>query len=140
MKARLKEHNSDIQLNHGCHGYADTKKHLEVGEIYDVVVDMHDWHTNYCIDGKSFNSVCFESVGDESEEDVNGEDGLPKKLQAIIADEPNVFVCRIGTDPKTTDRGIANIIPQGIDRGNRDRAIKLTNRIVECYNAANKTN
>lgn len=134
MKAKLKEHNSDAQLNMGCHGYSDTRKHLEVGQIYDVVVDMHDWHTNYCIDGRGFNSVCFEAVEGETVEDVNDSNGLPKKLTAIIADTPNAFVVRIGTEPRTTDRGIANIIPQGVDRDNRDRAIAIANRIVECWN------
>lgn len=134
MKAKLKEHNSDIQLNHGSLGYSDTRKHLEVGQTYDVVVDMHEWHTNYCINGRAFNSVCFEAVEGETADDVNDSNGLPKKLAAIIADTPNAFVVRIGTDPRTTDQGIANVIPQGVDRDNRDRTIAIANRSVKCWN------
>ncbi len=134
MRAKLREHNSETQLTYGCHGYSDTRKYLIEGQIYDVTVDEHDGHTNYCIDGRAYNSVCFEIIDKGEIDDINDVNGLPKKLKAIIADTPNVFVCRIGTDPRTRDTGIANIIPQGIDRDARDKAIAITNRLVECWN------
>ena len=59
---------------------------------------------------------------------------LPKRLQAIIMDSETVFLVRIGTDPRTTDTGIANIIPQGLDRSNRDIAIQIARRLIHCWN------
>jgi len=135
MKVKLKEHNSDTQLTYGALGYADTREHLEEGKEYEAIIDQHEWHTYVCIDGKGYNSVCFETIG-EHDPDMNRSDGLPKILEAIIVDEPNVFVCRIGTSPRTTDRGIANVIPCGIDRDDRDRAIAITKRLVDCWNNA----
>ncbi len=135
MKVKLTKHNSDIQLTYGCHGYADTREHLEENKEYEAVIDKHEWHTYVCIDGKGFNSVCFDFT-ESVNGDINRPDGLPKQLTAIIADEPNVFICRIGTMPRTTDRGIANIIPSGIDRDSRDRAIAITNHLVNCWNNA----
>lgn len=137
MKAKLRGHNTDLQLSYGGHGRSDTREHLEVGKVYEVVVDEHDWHTDYCIDGKSFNSVCFEAVDEVDDNPVNGPDGLPLKLEAIIVDEPNVFICRIGTCPRTTDTGIANVIPKGIDRDDKDRAIAITKRLVDRWNSFN---
>lgn len=57
---KLVEHNSDAQMNWG--GNDDTRKHLVVGEVYGVVVEEHKWHTKLIINGKKFNSVCFEKV------------------------------------------------------------------------------
>lgn len=133
MKVTLKGHNSETQLTYGGLGYDDTREHLEVGVEYDAIIDRREWNTYVCIDGKRFNSVVFE-FGEEGDADINDANGLPKTLQAIIVDEPNVFICRIGTTPRTTDRGIANVIPCGVDRDNRDRAIAITNRIVNCWN------
>lgn len=133
MKVTLQKHNSDTQLTYGGHGYADTRKHLEEGTEYDAVIDRHEWHTYVCIDGRGYNSVCFE-FAEKDDADINGPDGLPKTLQAIIVDELNVFVCRIGTLPRTTDRGIANVIPCGVDRDGRDRAIAITKRLVDGWN------
>lgn len=62
--------------------------------------------------------------------------GLPSKLNAVVMDSENVFLVRIFAEPRLTDTGLANIIPQGIDRENRDFAIKFANRIVHCYNMA----
>lgn len=59
---KLKEHNSFDQLNYGGHRFADTKEALEVGQYYDVDVRVGSWHTEYHIDGKFYNSVCFETV------------------------------------------------------------------------------
>lgn len=59
---------------------------------------------------------------------------LPKKLKAIIVDSEHVFLVRIGTEPRTTDTGIANVIPQGIDRNSRDFAIHIAEHLVKCWN------
>lgn len=134
MKVKLHKHNSDTQLNYGGHGFVDTREHLEEGVEYDAVIDQHDWHTYVCIDGNGYNSTCFEFIG-EPDTDINRSDGLPKTLRAIIVDEPNVFICRIGTVPRTTDRGIANVLPCGIDRDGRDKCIAITNRLVDCWNS-----
>lgn len=66
--------------------------------------------------------------------------GLPKKLTTIIADTDHVFVVRIGTEPRTTDTGIANIIPanRDISRKGRDRTIQIAKHFVECWNAFEK--
>ena len=132
MKVKLKEHNSEIQLTYGGLGYDDTRKHLEEGKEYDAVIDQHSWHTYVCINNKSFNSVCFDIIGKEDKPSI--------KLKAIIVDTDNVFICRIGTDPKTTNTGIANIMPTGIDRDSRDEAIELTNRLVDSWNACSGIN
>ncbi len=133
MKVRLTEHNSDTQLTYGGLGYDDTREFLEENTEYDAVIDQREWNTYVCIDGKRYNSVCFDLTG-KQDADVNQPNGLPKTLQAIIVDTPNVFLCRIGTLPRTTDRGIANVIPSGIDRDARDRTIAITNRLVDCWN------
>ena len=138
MKVKLTQHNSDTQLTYGGHGYDDTRKYLEENTEYDAVVDQRDWNTYVCIDGKRYNSVCFDLTG-KQDADINRSDGLPKTLEAIIVDKPNVFVCRIGTMPRTTHTGIANIITSGIDRDSRDRTIAITNRLVECWNNAGET-
>lgn len=137
MKVRLTKHNSDTQLEYGSHGFADTRKFLEENKEYEAVIDKHSWHIYVYIDGRGFNSVCFDFT-EEPEADINRPDGLPKQLSAIIVDEPNVFICRIGTLPRTTDRGIANIFPFGIDRDSRDRTIAITNRLVDCWNKFEK--
>lgn len=57
-KFRLVEHNSNEQMNWGDND--DTREHLCIGEVYDAEVDVHRWHTKLIINGKKFNSVCFE--------------------------------------------------------------------------------
>ena len=136
MIVKLKKHNSDDQLNYGSHGFADTREFLKEGKEYEAVIDEHSWHTYVCINGKGFNVVCFEQLGDDIGDEVNRPDGLPKKLEAIIVDTPNVFMLRIGTVPRTTDRGLANIIPMGISRDDKDAAIAFIKRLVNCYNRA----
>ena len=61
---------------------------------------------------------------------------LPKKLTAIIADTDNVFIVRIGTEPRTTDTGIANVIPanRDISRQGRDRTVQIAKHFVNCWN------
>lgn len=133
MKVTLQKHNSDTQLTYGGFGYDDTHKYLEENTEYDAVIDQREWNTYVCIDGRRYNSVCFDLTG-KQDADINLSNGLPKTLQAIIVDTPNVFLCRIGTLPKTTDTGIANVIPSGIDRDARDRTIAITKRLVDCWN------
>ena len=58
MKVKLLTHNSIDQKNFG--GCDDTREHLKLGEIYEAIVKVHTWHTKYIINGKKFNSVCFE--------------------------------------------------------------------------------
>ena len=60
MKYRLVEHNSDSQMNWDAND--DIRKHLIVGEVYDAKVEVHKWHTKLIIDGREFNSVCFEKA------------------------------------------------------------------------------
>ena len=60
MQVKLTEHNSATQLTFGSHGYADTREYLEEGKEYDAVIDEHAWHTNIYINGRAFNSACFE--------------------------------------------------------------------------------
>lgn len=62
-------------------------------------------------------------------------DALPKKLKALIVDSEHAFLVRIGTEPRTTETGIANIIPQGIDRKNRNYLIQLAEHLVRCWNS-----
>lgn len=58
---------SDAQVNWG--GNDDPRGVLTEEEIYTVdKVEPHSWHTKYHINGKKYNSVCFEPV----EEDGNG--------------------------------------------------------------------
>ncbi len=64
MKVRLLEHNSDEQMN--WDGNDDTREHLKVGQIYDCRKEVHRWHTKYFINGKKFNSVCFEGIDENS--------------------------------------------------------------------------
>ncbi len=62
IKARLKKHNTNLQRSYGGHGFADTRDFLNEGEIYDVLVEVHDWHTRYYIGDNYYNSVCFEKI------------------------------------------------------------------------------
>ena len=59
-KFRLTEHNSIWQKNWDCND--DTREHLVVGEIYEAEVEVHKWHTKLLINGKRFNSICFEEI------------------------------------------------------------------------------
>ncbi|KKM61559.1 hypothetical protein LCGC14_1530510 [marine sediment metagenome] len=59
-KFKLTKHNTKPQMNWG--GNDDTRNHLKIGEIYNVEVEVHSWHTKLLIDGKKFNHVCFEEV------------------------------------------------------------------------------
>ncbi len=56
------------------------------------------------------------------------------KLEAIIVDTDHAFIVRLGTVPRSTQTGIANIIPQGIDRPDRDAAIEWAQFIVKVCN------
>lgn len=59
---KLVKHNTKYQLMCGKR-YADTSKWLEEGKIYGVDdVIVHDWHTEIVIEGRRFNSVCFEEL------------------------------------------------------------------------------
>ena len=62
---------------------------------------------------------------------------LPKKLKTCIADTENAFVVRIVTEPRTTDTGIANIIPinRDISRQGRDKTIQIATHLVRCWNS-----
>jgi len=60
MRYKLVQHNSKCQRKWG--GNDDTRKHLKIGEIYEGAVEIHSWHTKIIIDGKKFNSVCFEPL------------------------------------------------------------------------------
>ena len=52
---------SQDQINYG--GGADSRIHLVVGEVYAVEhIVEREWHTHYYINGKPYNSVCFEEV------------------------------------------------------------------------------
>ena len=115
-------------------GGADPRKLLEKGKTYDVVnIIVYDWHTHYYIEVNGepipFNSSCF---GEYEEPKIE----LPKKLCTIIVDTENVFLVRIGTEPRTTDTGIANIIPidRDISRFGRDRTIATAQHLVDCWN------
>lgn len=126
---------SDGQANFGSG--KDPRGLLEKGKEYDVAnIDIHDWYTLYYIKVNNklvpFNSGCFFYQQDNPMSKPIIE--LPEKLQAIIADTDNVFVVRIGTDPRTTDTGIANIICQGTSRADRDRVIAIANHLVKCWN------
>lgn len=57
-KFKLISHNSKEQRDYN--GHDDTRKHLKVGKVYEAVEEIHSWHTKIIIDGKEFNSVCFE--------------------------------------------------------------------------------
>lgn len=61
-----------------------------------------------------------------------------KLLKAIIVDKETVFLARIGCEPRVSETGIANIIPQGIDRKSRDVAIYIATEIVRRWNAFEK--
>ena len=60
MLVKLINHNSKEQKNWG--GNDDTREHLIINEIYDATEEIHSWHTKYIINGKCFNSVCFEEI------------------------------------------------------------------------------
>lgn len=113
-------------------GGKDPRKLLEKGQVYEIVkTEVYEWHTHYYIevDGKEvpFNSACF---GEWEEKIIE----LPKKLEAMIADTDNAFVVRIGTEPRTTDTGIANVICQGLERQKKDYVIQLAKHFVQCWN------
>jgi len=55
MRYKLKEHNTEEQQKWGS-----TRKFLTVGQIYDCQVEKQALETNIIIDGKKFNSVCFD--------------------------------------------------------------------------------
>lgn len=61
-KYKLVAHNSRPQRQ-WAHS-DDTRKHLTVGEVYKAETEVHGWHTILIINGKRFNSVCFEKVED----------------------------------------------------------------------------
>ena len=60
MKFKLKEHNSDMQMNWGAND--DTRTNLTIGETYEAEVEVHSWHTKLLIDGKKYNHTCFEQI------------------------------------------------------------------------------
>lgn len=60
IDVKLIEHNTSGQENWGA--CDDTTPFLEEGEIYEAVVEVHSWHTKLIINGKKFNSVCFERM------------------------------------------------------------------------------
>lgn len=62
IKVRLVKHSSQGQKNWGFND--DTRKYLEIGQVYNAEVKTHNWHTKYIINGKKFNSVCFEELKD----------------------------------------------------------------------------
>lgn len=50
---------TDSQVNFG--NGEDPRKFLEIGETYEChEKEVHSWHTLFYIDGRAFNSVCFE--------------------------------------------------------------------------------
>ena len=58
MKYKLIRHNELIVSS--CE---DTRKYLTVGEVYEVDrIEVRSWHTRLYIDGRPFNSICFEKV------------------------------------------------------------------------------
>ncbi len=65
---------------------------------------------------------------------------LPEKIQAIIVDTDNAFIVRLDGDPRTTDTGIANVIPRGAEREHRDYAIKVGKHLVKCWNEYSEAN
>ncbi len=67
MKVKLTQHNSDTQLTYGGHGFKDSRKYLEEDTEYEAIIEEHDWHTFIYIDGRGFNSVCFEVLETEQE-------------------------------------------------------------------------
>ncbi len=63
------------------------------------------------------------------------QENLPTELKTLIVDSDHVFLCRIRTEPITTETGIANVIPQGIDRQSRDYTIRITEELVRRWNS-----
>ncbi len=59
-KFELISHNTVDQKRWGNND--DTRKYLKVGEIYEGEKEIHSWHTKIIINGKKFNSVCFEEI------------------------------------------------------------------------------
>lgn len=60
-RCKLLKHNDKCQMGGiGLPSFDDTKKHLTVGETYSCSARQYDWYTVLVIDGKRFNSVCFE--------------------------------------------------------------------------------
>jgi len=59
-KYKLIKHNDDGQRRWGAND--DTRDYLKVGTTYVGISEVHSWHTKIIIDGKKFNSVCFEQV------------------------------------------------------------------------------
>lgn len=59
---RLINHNTPNQRRFG--GCDDTVNNLVEGCVYEAEVEEHTWHTKLIIDGKKYNSVCFEEVTD----------------------------------------------------------------------------
>ncbi len=60
MKFKLIKHNSDDQRKWSSND--DTNKYLIVGNTYEGEKEVHSYHTKIIIDGKKFNSVCFEEI------------------------------------------------------------------------------
>jgi hypothetical protein len=60
IRFKLLKHNSIDQMNWG--GNDDTRQYLKEGEIYAGRKEVHSQHTKIFIDGRPFNSVCFEEV------------------------------------------------------------------------------
>jgi hypothetical protein len=62
---KLVKHNTDDQMNFG--GCEDTRKYLISGDVYKGRKEVHSWHTKIFINGKPFNSVCFEEMSKVAE-------------------------------------------------------------------------
>lgn len=109
------------------------------GKIYVVAkIAVHEWSTEVFLEGfdKPFNSVSFNDVDENAVDETIEitEPELPKRLEAMIVDTDNAFLVRIVTDPRTTDTGIANIIPTGVSREEKDYAIAIGKNLVKCWN------
>lgn len=117
------------------------KQHLKLGKIYIVSKTViHDWSTEVFLEGfdYSFNHAHFTEVDDNAVDVEIESKPLPEKLQALITDTDNVFLCRIGTDPRSTQTGIVNVICQGLSRDEKDYVIAITKHIVDCWNNRSK--
>jgi len=125
-------------------GNDDPRVILKAGETYNVIdTDIYAYHTVYTIEIGNvkfkFNSVCFEEwIEKDEKREAQGRESkrivLPEKLKTTIVDEKEVFLVRIRTDPETTKTGIANIIPTGVSREERDYTISICNKLVESWN------
>lgn len=115
------------------------KEHLVLGNVYAVVkTEVHERHTNVFLEGfdEPFTSCLFDEVDENAVDEVIEikKKPLPEKLEVVIVDEPNAFVVRICTEPRTTRTGIANVICQGIDDESKDFVKRIAEALVYCYN------